>query len=91
MSTDDSYRRPRGRVFLKLLFLILAVGAGAFGAIAISRSDLLDAKTDQRRHYKVETAAPKIDWLAAAPGRIEPKSGLVRVGAQLLGVSPKSP
>lgn len=25
------------------------------------------------------------DWLAAAPGRVEPKSGLVRVGAQLLG------
>ena len=27
----------------------------------------------------------KIDWLAAAPGRIEPRTGLVRVGAQLLG------
>lgn len=27
----------------------------------------------------------KIDWLAAAPGRVEPKTGLVRVGAQLLG------
>ncbi|MFN0219466.1 MAG: HlyD family secretion protein [Hyphomicrobium sp.] len=29
--------------------------------------------------------AAKIDWLAAAPGRVEPRSGLVRVGAQLLG------
>jgi HlyD family secretion protein len=85
MSTDDSYRRPRGRVFLKVLFLILAVGAGAFGAIAISRSDLLGAKSTNDDTLKVETATPKIDWLAAAPGRIEPKSGLVRVGAQLLG------
>jgi HlyD family secretion protein len=32
-----------------------------------------------------ETKAPELDWFAAAPGRIEPKSGLVRVGAQLLG------
>ncbi len=85
MSTDDSYRWPRGRVFLKVLFLILAVGAGAFGAIAISRSDLLGAKSTNDDTLKVETATPKIDWLAAAPGRIEPKSGLVRVGAQLLG------
>lgn len=70
---------------MKLLFLILAVGAGAFGAIAISRSDLLGTKSGNDDTLKVDPATPKIDWVAAAPGRIEPKSGLVRVGAQLLG------
>jgi HlyD family secretion protein len=29
--------------------------------------------------------ATALDWVAAAPGRVEPKTGLVRVGAQLLG------
>lgn len=86
MSTDENYHPRRGGFLSKLLFLLIAVGAGAFGAIAISRSDLLDAKTDNNNDtIKAEEAAPKIDWVAAAPGRIEPKSGLVRVGAQLLG------
>jgi HlyD family secretion protein len=29
--------------------------------------------------------SPKVDWVAAAPGRVEPKSGLIRVGSALLG------
>ena len=85
MSTDDNYRRPKRGFFTKLLFLSLAVGAGAFGAIAISRSDLLESKADKNDTLNSEGSASKIDWVAAAPGRIEPKSGLVRVGAQLLG------
>ncbi|MBS0269720.1 MAG: efflux RND transporter periplasmic adaptor subunit [Proteobacteria bacterium] len=85
MSTDDTYHPRRGGFLAKLLFLLVAVGAGAFGAIAISRSDLLGAKSANDDTVKNEETAPKIDWVAAAPGRIEPKSGLVRVGAQLLG------
>ena len=46
---------------------------------------MLGAKTDNNDTIKNEETAAKIDWVAAAPGRIEPKSGLVRVGAQLLG------
>jgi HlyD family secretion protein len=84
MSSDDDYR-PRGGGFLtKAILLVLAVGVGAFGAIAISRSDLLDSKK-QDEAAKSDDTAPAIDWVAAAPGRIEPKTGLVRVGAQLLG------
>ncbi len=30
-------------------------------------------------------AAPQIDWVAAAPGRVEPKSGEIRIGSALLG------
>jgi HlyD family secretion protein len=84
MSTDDDYRPRRGGFLMKTLFLLVAVGAGAFGAIAISRSDLLDAKSGND-DSKAEESASKIDWVAAAPGRIEPKTGLVRIGAQLLG------
>ena len=43
MSTDETYPR-RGGFLGKLLFLLVAVGIGAFGAIAISRSDLLAQK-----------------------------------------------
>jgi len=85
MSSDDGYQRPRGGFISKLLFLVLAVGAGAFGAIAISRSDLLGSKSGKEDSYKAEEATPRNDWVAAAPGRVEPKSGLVRIGAQLLG------
>ena len=90
MSTDETITPRRGGFLAKLLFLLVAVGIGAFGAIAISRSDLLGAKTDDNDTYQDETADPKIDWVAAAPGRIEPKSGLVRVGANFSAASPKS-
>ena len=30
-------------------------------------------------------AAPAVDWIAAAPGRVEPKSGEIRIGTALLG------
>ena len=86
MSTEVKHHPRRGGFLAKLLLLIVAAGAGAFGAIAISRSDLLASKSGSDDDtMKNEETAPRIDWLAAAPGRIEPKSGLVRVGAQLLG------
>lgn len=85
MSSEENHR-PRKRSFLaKTFFLLAAVGVGAFGAIAVTHSDFLDAKPGSDDTIKTEASAPKIDWVAAAPGRIEPKSGLVRVGAQLLG------
>ncbi len=85
MSNDEDYRPRKGGFLMKSLFLLAAVGIGAFGAIAISHSDLLDAKSGSDDVIKADDSAPKIDWVAAAPGRIEPKTGLVRVGAQLLG------
>lgn len=84
MSADETYHRPKRRIFLKLsLFALVAAGAGAFGAVNLSHSDLLGSKTDDT--LKAEEVTPRVDWVAAAPGRIEPKSGTVRVGSALLG------
>jgi HlyD family secretion protein len=65
-----------------MLILSLAAVAGAGGSLVIARSGISVAAPAK------EEAAPvkaKIDWLAAAPGRVEPKSGLIRVSAQLPG------
>lgn len=67
----------------KLFLLVLAASAGAVGTATLSHSDFLNAKADDT--YKAEDVTPKVDWVAAAPGRVEPKSGLVRVGSALLG------
>jgi HlyD family secretion protein len=83
MSTDGTYHRPKRRVLTKLLLLVLAAGAAAAGAAALSDSNLLSAKADDT--YKAEDTTSKVDWIAAAPGRIEPKSGIVRVGSALVG------
>jgi HlyD family secretion protein len=85
MSTDDSTRRFGGGFLSKLLFLTFAVAVGALAAIALSHGDLLSSRSETNDTLKSEDATPKVDWVAAAPGRIEPRSGLVRVGAQLLG------
>ncbi len=55
----------------------------AFGAMvavaALSWPNEVAAQT------ATQPTVAKIDWLAAAPGRIEPRTGQVRIGAQLLG------
>lgn len=85
MSSDENNRRPKRRTFLKLsLFALIAAGAGAFGAVNMSHSDLLGAKSSDDT-LKSDQIVPRVEWLAAAPGRIEPKSGTVRVGSALLG------
>ncbi len=61
MSSDDGYGRLRGGLLSKFLFLVVAVGAGAFGALAISRGDLLGGKSDKDDTIKTEDVAPKID------------------------------
>jgi HlyD family secretion protein len=85
-SNDNNDRSPRkGRRFGRAaLFLTVAAGAGAFGSIALSTSGVSFANALKDEPAKV--SSPKeLPWIAAAPGRIEPKSGQVRVGAGLLG------
>jgi HlyD family secretion protein len=91
MSTEDSEntapRKKRG--LSQILFLTLAAGIGAATSIAVSKSGYTISAPAKDEAAKpaadVIPASVKIDWLAAAPGRIEPRTGLIRVGAQLLG------
>ncbi len=61
------------------LITLLAV-AGAVGYVAFDKYNVGKAYTE-------EPAAPVevIDWVAAAPGRVEPKSGEIHLGTSLLG------
>ncbi len=90
---DDAEDRPaRARKSLgsSLLMLTLAAGAGALGAMNVGRfigTDTVTAPPAVAKPAPVAATAapPELPWVAAAPGRIEPKSGQVRVGAGLLG------
>ncbi len=86
-SNDTEPSRPPRR-FGNLLFLGLAAAVGALSALALSHSGYSissSAKDEPAVAATTDTPAAAIDWLAAAPGRVEPRTGLVRVGAQLLG------
>lgn len=91
MSTQDTDTppAPKSRRTSQLAFLLLAAGIGAAASIAASRSGYSIGSAVKDEPIKsapaTATTPSKIDWLAAAPGRIEPRTGLVRVGAQLLG------
>ena len=85
--TDTEQDRPApSRIKLSSIVLLLAVaaGGGALGSIGIARSGVSFASPAKDEPAK-SPAIAQTAWVAAAPGRIEPKSGQVRVGAQLLG------
>ncbi len=56
---------------------LLAAGGYLYG------DKLIGAKTVEPA--KAAAAAAAVNWIAAAPGRVEPKSGEVRIGTALLG------
>ncbi|MBA2127310.1 secretion protein HlyD [Hyphomicrobium methylovorum] len=85
MSTNGNNQRPKRRLLSKIFVVVAAAGAGGLGTIELAKTDLFTSKADASDGLKIENASARIDWVAAAPGRIEPKSGLVRVGAALLG------
>ena len=78
-TSSNESRRSKRRLLGTALVLTLTAGAGAFGA-ATSLSFFTYAKAEPAK-----AAAAELPWVAAAPGRIEPKSGQVRVAAGLLG------
>lgn len=85
MSTTTGPVR-KGLGISTILLLALAADAGALGAIALTNIGSSTATPAAEETSSSGAATPnKIDWVAAAPGRIEPKWGLTRVGAQLLG------
>lgn len=84
MAQNTEKKRSRIKVGTTLLLLSVAAGAGALGSVGIARSGVSFAN-EVKDEAAAKPAKSPITWIAAAPGRIEPKSGQVRVGAQLLG------
>lgn len=79
----------------KLMLLTVAAALGAGTAFAATKYDF-STYAGEAEKPAAETSATAtkatgsksasgIDWLAAAPGRVEPKNGIVEVGAQLVG------
>lgn len=60
-----------------LLLLFAAAGAGAW----VAADNYMPSKTGDSK----SSSDTQITWVAAAPGRVEPKSGEVRIGASVLG------
>ena len=59
----------------------------ALGAAALGASYFAYLQTSGTKSYADDTkaAVPEINWVAAAPGRVEPKGGEIRLGTTVLG------
>ncbi len=67
-------------MFSKTQFITLLAVAGTIGYVAFDKYSTSKAYTETPA-----TPVEVIDWVAAAPGRIEPKSGEIHLGTSLLG------
>lgn len=84
-SENQGRRRSGLRLLSTLLLLTAAAGAGAVGSIGLNKSGYSINVAETNSEPAKAAPAKDVAWVAAAPGRIEPKSGQVRVGAGLLG------
>lgn len=75
----------RGRIARTALLLTVTGGLGAAGAIGLASQDAGYSFTSPAKAQSAKAAVKELPWVAAAPGRVEPKSGQVRVAAGLLG------
>lgn len=83
LGMQEPYARPKRHSTLKLLAIALAIaGAGAAAAKFIGSNESSSVAYDQGPS---NNAPPQPKWLAAAPGRVEPKSGQVRIASGLPG------
>ena len=65
---------------IRLLAVLLALGIAGFAGYTIS------TQINQGRGPSAAPAAPpQLPWIAAAPGKVEPKSGEIRIGTSLPG------
>lgn len=71
------------RLVRSVLMLSLASAGGA-AAVAVSTGNTTLFTTATAEPAKA-AIAKELPWVAAAPGRVEPKSGQVRIGSGLLG------
>lgn len=63
----------------KMLFGVIALGAAAYAGF------LASGNLDNYGNDEAEDSSPAVTWVAAAPGRVEPKGGEVRVGTAIVG------
>lgn len=68
--------------------MLKQIGMLALGALAATGGYLAYTKANDNQGYNTTSEAapaPVLDWVAAAPGRIEPKNGEIRLGTTYLG------
>jgi HlyD family secretion protein len=68
----------------KIAFFIGGMGVAAIGAFALSGQLPLGRPTVTATANPVAGEAD-VNWIAAAPGRVEPKGGEIRIGAGMVG------
>ena len=74
----DKHMRQSG--MLRILAVIVALAVAGFAGYMIS------SEINQGRGSAAATAGPPpLPWIAAAPGKVEPKSGEIRIGTSLPG------
>lgn len=81
--TSTPNRRSKGRMLVSTLALSLATTAVTLGVNAYGIPD--GVVFSYAKAEPANAAIKELPWIAAAPGRVEPKSGQVRVAAGLLG------
>jgi len=82
--SEKAARRSGLRLVSTLLLLTAAAGAGAAGSLGLAKSGYAIAPASAKEE-PAKSAGKELAWVAAAPGRVEPKSGQVRIGTGLLG------
>ena len=58
---------------------------GALGLAGLGGYSLSNVLSESKPAPRVSAAPAEVAWVAAAPGRVESKSGDIRVGAAVLG------
>lgn len=84
-TATEGRRRPGLRLLTTALLLTAAAGAGAVGTMGFTNTGYSINITESKGEPAKVAVAKDLTWVAAAPGRVEPKSGQVRVAAGLLG------
>jgi HlyD family secretion protein len=59
--------------------------SGTSSLVTAANAQTPAAQTSATKKPAMATAAPRSQWVASAPGRIEPKGGELRIGAQATG------
>lgn len=73
------------RIARTVLLLTVAAGAGIGSTLFVSKSGISISYAAAKDEPARASNAKELPWIAAAPGRVEPKSGQVRVGSGILG------